>query len=289
MSVSPQVTFLSGGACLRLQHGQIDLIVGADGNRFNALFAAQKCFDTLSSSLEKERRLLCAPLTDQSRKPKDPIARRMFDAVLPFSDNVLAPIICVAGTVADTVLHAVTQIKPLTRAYVKNGGHIALFLSPGETFSSTVVGPDGQQLGTLCVSHYASVGGIATSGRTRPIPSVGIADAVTVLASDAATADVAATLIANAVDLPGHPAIRREPSDQATHGDDLDAPKIVTDCSPLSEIEIEQALRSGVAVAQTMISKGQIVDASLFLQGYHCLLGTGFMTPANSRQIIVDT
>ena len=49
--------------------------------------------------------------------------------------------------------------------------------------------------------------GVATSGWRGRSFSLGIADAVTVLASSAAAADAAATLIANAVDLPGHPAI----------------------------------------------------------------------------------
>ena len=49
--------------------------------------------------------------------------------------------------------------------------------------------------------------GIATSGWRGRSFSLGIADAVTVLAATAAEADAAATVIANAVDLPGHPAI----------------------------------------------------------------------------------
>ena len=47
--------------------------------------------------------------------------------------------------------------------------------------------------------------GIATSGWRGRSFSLGIADAVTVLAATAAEADAAATMIANAVDLPGHP------------------------------------------------------------------------------------
>ena len=57
-------------------------------------------------------------------------------------------------------------------------------------------------------SHRA---GIATSGRHGRSFSLGIADAVTVLARTASQADAAATIIANAVDLPGHPGHRPLP------------------------------------------------------------------------------
>ena len=49
--------------------------------------------------------------------------------------------------------------------------------------------------------------GVATSGWRGRSFSLGIADAVTVLARTGAAADAAATIIANAVDLPGHPAV----------------------------------------------------------------------------------
>ncbi|WP_204349766.1 hypothetical protein, partial [Klebsiella pneumoniae] len=64
------------------------------------------------------------------------------------------------------------------------------------------------------------IGGIATSGAQGRSFSLGIADSVTVLARDAASADAAATLIANAVDL-DHPAIRRRPARNLDPDSDL--------------------------------------------------------------------
>ena len=61
----------------------------------------------------------------------------------------------------------------------------------------------------LVIRAADPVRGIATSGWRGRSFSLGIADAVTVLAATAAAADAAATMIANAVDLPGHPAIVR--------------------------------------------------------------------------------
>ena len=63
--------------------------------------------------------------------------------------------------------------------------------------------------------------GIATSGWRGRSFSLGIADAVTVLADRAAAADAAATIIANAVDLPGHPAIVRVPACELAPDSDL--------------------------------------------------------------------
>ena len=62
---------------------------------------------------------------------------------------------------------------------------------------------------TIVIDADDPVRGIATSGRHGRSFSLGIADAVTVLAKTASQADAAATIIANAVDLPGHPAIIR--------------------------------------------------------------------------------
>jgi ApbE superfamily uncharacterized protein (UPF0280 family) len=56
----------------------------------------------------------------------------------------------------------------------------------------------------LTIRHEDPVRGIATSGWRGRSFSLGIADAVTVLAKNGAAADAAATIIANDVDLPGH-------------------------------------------------------------------------------------
>ena len=69
--------------------------------------------------------------------------------------------------------------------------------------------------------------GVATSGRHGRSFSLGIADAVTVLARTASQADAAATIIANAVDLPGHPAIVRCPACDLQPDSDLGA-RLVT-------------------------------------------------------------
>ena len=67
------------------------------------------------------------------------------------------------------------------------------------------------------------------------------------LAETASQADAAATIIANAVDLPGHPAIVRCPADELQPDSDLGARLVTGDVGALEESEIDDALRAGRA------------------------------------------
>ena len=90
--------------------------------------------------------------------------------------------------------------------------------------------------------------GIATSGRHGRSFSLGIADAVTVLARTASQADAAATIIANAVDLPGHPAIIRCPANELQPDSDLGARLVTRDVGELSRgARSTTALRAGAS------------------------------------------
>jgi ApbE superfamily uncharacterized protein (UPF0280 family) len=110
------------------------------------------------------------------------------------------------------------------------------------------------------------VRGIATSGWRGRSFSLGIADAVTVLACTAAMADAAATMIANAVDL-DHPGILRRPARDLQCDSDL-GPRLVT-CAvpPLSPPDRALALDRGLAAAEACRARGLIEGAALFLQG----------------------
>ncbi len=80
--------------------------------------------------------------------------------------------------------------------------------------------------------------GVATSGRHGRSFSLGIADAVTVLARTASQADAAATVIANAVDLPGHPAVIRVPANDLQPDSDLGARLVTRAVGNLSAADI---------------------------------------------------
>jgi ApbE superfamily uncharacterized protein (UPF0280 family) len=194
--------------------------------------------------------------------------------------------------VAEEVLEAMTTGRQLARAYVNNGGDIALHLAPRETFSIGMIDrPDQPSLVGRATIHAADrVRGVATSGWRGRSFSLGAADAVTVLAASAALADAAATLIANAVDLPGHPAIRRTPASDLDPQSDLGERRVTVAVGPLTPGEIERALASGAAEAELWRDLGLIEAAALRLGERTRLVGApashylGRLPPARKEQ-----
>ena len=273
----PQIALLPGGKRLHLQDGPIDLIVEASGSDVREAYeaAAQRFTGLLDE--------LCEELVEL-RKAADPVrcalkgavARRMHAAVAPFAaDGFITPMAAVAGSVAEEILGAMLAAAWLDRAYVNNGGDIALHLAYGEQFTVGLMDrPDSHGLmHTMVVSADDPIRGIATSGRHGRSFSLGIADAVTVLAKTASQADAAATIVANAVDLPGHPAIVRLPANELQPDSDLGARLVTREVGALSESEIEQALGAGADCARRLLAAGLIEGAALRLAGETLLVG----------------
>ncbi|MEJ6405091.1 UPF0280 family protein [Yoonia sp. 2307UL14-13] len=245
---------------LHLHHGPIDLIIGVEGSKRNACYrAACERFATVLQGLVAELSDLRQPL--QNTRFSDPIARRMAQAVAPHGGVFVTPMAAVAGAVADEVLAAMITDHVPPKAYVNNGGDIALHLSGQRSFNARSPTAD------ITITAEESARGIATSGWRGRSHSLGIADAVTVLARTAATADVAATLIANAVDVPGHPAVSRQPASALSPDSDLGERLVTTDVGPLPAADIAKALSGGAKVAQNMMNRGHILQAILSLQG----------------------
>jgi uncharacterized protein len=269
MRARPQQRRLADGR-LHLHDGPIDLIVEAFGETRaaeEAYAAAWGRFETILDELCAELPLLRAdPRVAQA--PRGAVARRMAAAVAPFrARRFLTPMAAVAGAVAEEVVEAMTTGRKLARAYVNNGGDIALHLGPGETFSIGMIDrPDRPSLvGRATVGAADRVRGVATSGWRGRSFSLGAADAVTVLATSAALADAAATLIANAVDIPGHPAIRRTPACDLDPQSDLGERRVTVAVGPLTPGETEHALASGAAEAELWRDLGLIEAAALRL------------------------
>jgi uncharacterized protein len=269
----------SGTPRLHLQDGPIDLILLAEGtaDAVNTAYrAATRAFATVLDQLCAELPLLRAQVTSDTPWPLDPIARRMRAAVSPFTRfGFITPMAAVAGAVAETMLAIMTEAAPLARACVNNGGDIALHLAPQQSLTVGMVsrpelpgrrGPD--LFGSLTIGHADSIRGIATSGWHGRSFSRGIADAVTVLALTAAAADAAATVIANAVDLPGHPDILRRPASTIQSDSDLGDILVTCGVGPLFLSEIEVALTRGLRRAECMAAEGEIVAAALHLGGH---------------------
>jgi ApbE superfamily uncharacterized protein (UPF0280 family) len=256
------------GQRLHLQHGPIDLIIGADGDRQTAFTAATERFSTILKELAGELPELRLPLTRDTPALMGDTAQRMDRAVRPAMTNTyVTRMAAVAGSVADTVLDAM-KAATLSRAYVNNGGDIALYLTKGQTFTLAMAGHDGSDFGRITIQYDDPIRGIATSGRHGRSFSLGIADSVTVLAENAARADVAATLIANAVDIPDHPAISRKPATMLDDTSDLGDLPVVVGCGRLAEHHIIDALARGRAKTDAFIDQNLISGAALFLQGH---------------------
>ena len=273
MTRVPQIGWLADGRRLHLQDGPIDLIVevhGSETNRHAAYDAAARRFTGLLDELCDELPLLRQAADPARRELQGAVARRMSAAVAPFAlDHFITPMAAVAGAVAEEILGAMLDAAWLERSYVNNGGDIALHLGHGEHFTVGLMDrPDRHGLiRTIIVDADDPTRGVATSGRHGRSFSLGIADAVTVLARTASQADAAATIIANAVDLPGHPAIVRCPAHDLQPDSDLGARLVTRDVGELTGHEVEDALESGAACARKLLAAGLIDGAALRLQG----------------------
>lgn len=273
MNDRAQIAFLPDGRRLHLHDGPIDLIIeafGASGDVNLAYRAAAARFLTVLDELCGELDLLRKPARTDGSQPSGKIAQRMFAAVAPYCERTfITPMAAVAGAVAEEILLAMTSAANLSRAYVNNGGDIALHLAPEESLSIGMVDcPDRPSLfGKFELQSSQPTRGVATSGWRGRSFSLGIADAVTVLADRAAMADAAATIIANAVDLPGHPNIRRVPARDLAPDSDLGFLPVTQHVGALSEGEITAALQAGTRVAESLISRSLIRSAALHLHG----------------------
>jgi hypothetical protein len=287
----PQIALLADGKRLHLQDGPIDLIVEADGTAADvraAYEAAARRFTGLLDELCEELRELRAAADPLQCSLKGAVACRMHAAVAPFAaDCFITPMAAVAGSVAEEILGAMLAAAQLQRAYVNNGGDIALHLGEDERFSVGLMDrPDRQGLlRTMVIGADDPARGIATSGRHGRSFSLGIADAVTVLARTASQADAAATIIANAVDLPGHPAIVRQPANELQPDSDLGARLVTRDVGELTEGEIEAALDAGDRRGRALLAAGLIEGAALRLAGETVILGARQSAPYPSQQI----
>lgn len=267
------------GDRLHLQHGPSDLIIWAEGAREVAYRAATKRFSTIIGEIVSELPVLQERMSPLTLEPRGQVARRMHAACLPFTGiGYLTRMAAVAGSVADEILFAMRHQANLSKAYVNNGGDIALYLGPGTSFSTAIKGHDNQDLARIDLKDHDEIRGIATSGRHGRSHSLGIADSVTVLAKSAASADVAATLIANAVDLPGHPGITRCAAHLLDEGTDLGECLVVTGCKRLNAKECTSALSAGNRRAVNFERQDLISAAAIFLQGYSAISQTHLFT-----------
>jgi ApbE superfamily uncharacterized protein (UPF0280 family) len=295
MTRVPQIAMLADGRRLHLQDGPIDLIVEAWGSEANvraAYDAGVQRFTGLLDTLCEELPELRTAADPKSCRLRGKVARRMHAAVSPYAaGHFITPMAAVAGAVAEEALSAMVDAAHLDRAYVNNGGDIALHLGESEHFTVGLLDRPDQPglMQTTIIDFDDATRGIATSGRHGRSFSLGIADAVTVLARTAAQADAAATIIANAVDLPGHPAIARCPANDLQPDSDLRARLVTRDVGDLSHYEIEEALEAGADKARALLARGLIESAALRLHGETRIVAPKTRSAAVSRQLIRES
>jgi uncharacterized protein len=265
------------------QHGPIDLVLEAWGEE-PAVHAAHELawrrFDGLLEELVAELPTLRSQV-DEGPAVTGHVARRMVAACLPFRNVFITPMAAVAGAVADEVLAAMVSVAGVERAYVNNGGDIALHVGAGAKLRVGVASDPGRAMrhghgfaldGSFEVDALLPVRGVATSGWRGRSWSLGIADSVTVLAQSAAAADAAATLIANAVDIE-HSAIARAAASDVDDNTDLGGRLVTIGVGRLPGEAIAVALDRGAAVASDFVQRGLIWCALLTLQGMHRVEG----------------
>jgi hypothetical protein len=262
---------LPDGRRRHFQHGPIDLVIEARGAGHEVGRAYKQAwarFETILGELVGELPALRSPVTARGPKLTGTTARRMASACDPHRDVFVTPMAAVAGAVADEVLAALVAGRDIEKAYVNNGGDIALYLSPGASFDAGMVSlaDAPAAAGTIAIDHASPVRGMATSGWRGRSLSLGIADSVTVLARSAAEADVAATLIANAVNT-DHPRIERVPALEIDPDSDLGERAVTVAVDALPDAAVIEALGAGAAAADAMAADGRIAAAHLVLQG----------------------
>jgi ApbE superfamily uncharacterized protein (UPF0280 family) len=272
----PRSSLLPDGR-LVLEDGPIRLVIGIEGPRA-ALAAAREAalaaLDGLLGALSAELPVLRAPLDGPMPVLIHPVARRMAEACWPHRARFVTPMAAVAGAIAEHVRDAIAAVACVETAWVNNGGDIALHLAPGTSLRIGLVQDLGRGVaeGMAVLRAGDAVRGIATSGWPGRSFSLGVADAVTVLAADAADADAAATLIANAVDAE-HGAISRVPACSLDPDSDLGELPVTVAVGRLPPALVAAALTRGFGEAERMVARGWIRAACLRCQGQEALCG----------------
>jgi ApbE superfamily uncharacterized protein (UPF0280 family) len=266
----PSVGRLGDGR-LHLQYGPIDIVITVEGDG-DAEVRAEKAmefrFRTILDELVDELPLLRADIASRP-SPRGDVARRMVAATSDLhSGDFATSMVAVAGAVADTIADVGWASASLRRLIVNNGGDIAIRQVP---HASTTVGvvddvTSGRVVGRLHVAGDSGVGGVATSGWGGRSVSFGVADAVTVIARTAAEADVAASLIANAVDVPGHPAIERRRACDVKDDSDLGERLVTCGVGALDTDDVDRALDAGVVRAELALLSPAVIGVILCLQ-----------------------
>jgi len=259
------------------QHGPIDLIIRAEGRPDVVADCVAHCWDLFGgvlNALMQDLHVLKQEVVVESHVPSMTcsVSGRMWRACAQHDvAERLTPMAAVAGSVADELIGCFHH-EGIERAFINNGRDVAFHLTPGAQYviglhaDPSRVAAVGAPVTSLMISGTSPIRGVATSGWRGRSFSFGIVDAATVLAKDAASADAAATVIGNAVNVHSL-AIERKAADTLKDNADLGSRLVTTNVGQLTPLEVDAALQAGCERARRLIDERMIFGAVLQLQG----------------------
>lgn len=206
--------------------------------------------------------------SEDKRYPE--VVKEMISASQAVNDRDFTPMSAVAGATADMVADYLLKTGA-TKIVVNNGGDISIRLAEGEKVK---VGlrlslADAQPRYSITVEKDC---GVCTSGFGGRSFTLGIADAVTVLATRASLADAASTYIGNKTSI-NSLNIEREYAEKIYLDTDIPGEKVTTFVGVLTDDEVQEALENGKKAAYELINKGVIQGAFIAVKGKMLPLG----------------
>lgn len=202
-------------------------------------------------------------LSNSGNFPK--VLENMIKAVAATQDEKMTPMAAVAGAFADIIADFLVE-HGATKVIVNNGGDIAVRLKSGESIRvgiSPQVGAKPTHF--INVTADSKIGGIATSGLGGRSFTLGVANAVVILAKQATTADACATHIANSTNIDS-PAVTRCLAHTIDPYTDIPNLLVTTKLEKLQRYEVLTALDNGLSRVKQLKKEGLIYGAIIFVQ-----------------------
>ena len=279
------------------QHGPMEIIIAASGEALALRDAHAKAWQRFQGILQElvQELPVLRRAVHGACPVRGPIAQRMWLACKPYQSTFITPMAAVAGSVAQELLQFY-QVEGIQRAWINNGGDIAIYLKDSESVRVGLYANlekfNAEQLQNgitldwqLEIRSHSPVRGVATSGWRGRSFSLGIADSVTVLACTAAEADAAATVIANTVNIQDTRIVRR-PACDVKDDCDLSDRLVTVDVPPLPPELAHRALAAGLACAFTLRAQGLVCSAVLVCQNQHMSTDLALQQMHNKRLTI---
>lgn len=252
-----------------MEYGPILMVIEAysSGNALTeaAVAGGHKAIDLLNeltNYLPVAKKML--PLNLSHSYPR--ILNNMIETVKMLNEENYTPMAVVAGVISDMVKNEVIKNGAKT-VIVNNGGDIAIEIEEGHNLKVGII----KDLTTRECNHIirlsssSKIKGIATSGFGGRSLSKGVADAVTVFASNCSLADAAATSIANATYCASSE-IKRCKAEELDYQSDLKGFLVTCYVGTLDKASINKAINNGLKRAKQLFNEGMIYGSVIYLK-----------------------